>query len=83
MYDTIAVMAWTLDEAVMAQLAALWRLAPPGTPVRDMTRPLGLAVNGALGPHEARERGDGFLGGAHGAYLAALALKAMAGEVGL
>lgn len=75
-------MAWTVTDRMLDQLRTLWVLAPPGNPVRDMTRRLGDSVVRSVGPDDARQRGDSFLGGdAHGAYLAALTLKAVAGEV--
>jgi hypothetical protein len=70
-----------LDEATLAQLRALWELAPPGTPVRLFTEPLARGLVGTVGPAESRDRADRHLGGTDAAYRAALALKALAGEV--
>lgn len=74
-------MAWQLDDGVLDQLQHLWRLAPPGTPVRGLTQPLANVLVGATGPGEAAERATDVLGDVATAYLATLALKVLAGEV--
>lgn len=70
-----------LDEATLTQLRALWELAPPGSPVRLFTEPLANSLVGTVGPAESRVRADRRLGDTHATYRAALALKALAGEV--
>lgn len=74
-------MSWELDDRVLQQLRALWELAPPGTPVRRLTHPLAGALVGAAGPEQARMQAAGVLGDVDATYLAALALKELAGEV--
>jgi hypothetical protein len=74
-------MTWQLDDRVLEQLQHLWRLAPPGTPVRALTQPLAAALVGATGPEQAAEQAAGVLGDVDTAYLATLALKVLAGEV--
>lgn len=74
-------MAWDLDDATLEQLRALWKLAPPGSPVRLLTGPLAESVVDAVGPDDALASAGGVLGDVDGAYRATLALKALAGEV--
>jgi len=74
-------MAWELDDHTLDQLRSLWNRSPPGTPVRLLTEPLANAVVGAVGPQAAGARAAGVLGDIHASYLAALALKMLAGEV--
>src|SRR5688572_8971808 len=48
--------AWTLDPRIVDQLESLWRLAPPGVPVRVLTEPLARALVDAVGPADASAR---------------------------
>lgn len=74
-------MSWQIDEHVLEQLRNLWRLAPPGTPVRKLTQPLAAALVDATGPEQATAQASAVLGDVDAAYLATLALKILAGEV--
>lgn len=66
----------------LRQLEELWKLAPPGVPVRTFTQPLAASLVGASGPDDAvAPRAGAALGDALSIYRAALALKALAGEV--
>jgi hypothetical protein len=62
-------------------LEELWKLAPPGVPVRSFTQPVAASLVGTSGPDDARVRAGAALGDAHAIYRAALALKSLAGEV--
>lgn len=74
-------MRWELNDETLEQLRTLWELAPPGSPVRLLTGPLAETVVGTAGPDEARARASGVLSDVSAAYMATLALKALAGEV--
>ena len=65
----------------LRKLEELWKLAPPGVPVRAFTQPIASALVGTTGPDDARARAGTALGDAMSIYRAALALKALAGEV--
>lgn len=74
-------MAWELDDHTLNQLRSLWKLSPPGAPVRLLTEPLAKAFVGVVGPEAASAQAAGVLGDVNASYLAALALKVLAGEV--
>jgi hypothetical protein len=65
----------------LRQLEELWKLAPPGVPVRTFTQPVASSLVGTTGPDDASGRAGAALGDALSIYRAALALKALAGEV--